>query len=102
MSIVAPQAPAATPAKQMSPDARRRLALDALSGVPVCRLAHAHHVSARFVRRQRSLATAALDHAFRPEPPPDRRVLYHLPVTKAFLEQLCLALLLVGHCSIRG
>jgi hypothetical protein len=86
----------------MPPDARRRLALGALGGVPVCRLARSHHVSARFVRRQRSLAAAALDRAFSPPPPPRQRVLFHLPVTKAWVEQLCLALLLVGHCSIRG
>jgi hypothetical protein len=102
MSILAGKAPDATPAKQMGPDARCRLALDALSGVAVCRLAHTHHVSTRFVRRQRSLAQRALDEAFSPRPPSPSRVLFHLPVTKAWLEQLVLALLLVGHCSIRG
>jgi hypothetical protein len=70
--------------------------------VPVCQIARAHHVSTRFVRRQRAIAQGALDRAFSPPPPPPRRVLFHLPVTKAWLEQLALALLLIGHCSIRG
>jgi hypothetical protein len=102
MSIVAPKAPTATPAKLMTPDARQRLALDALAGVPVCHLARSHHVSARFVRRQRRIAAAALDQAFSPPPPSQKHALFHLPVTKAWLEQLVLALLLVGHCSIRS
>jgi hypothetical protein len=102
MSILAAKAPAATPAKLMPPDARRRLALDALCGVPVCHLARAHHVSTRFVRRQRAIAAAALGRAFSPPPSPPQRVLFHLPVTKVWLEQLVLALLLIGHCSIRG
>ena len=90
-----------TPARRLPGHARQRLALDALAGVPFTRLAHRHHVSRKFVRRQRHIAQGALDHAFDPTPTP-QRVLFHLPVTRAWIEQLCLGLLLVGHCSLRG
>src|SRR4051812_15632721 len=102
MTILTPDQPAAIPARQLPPQARQRLAVGALSGVPISRLARRHHVSRKFVRRQRRTASDALDRAFRTQPPPRQRVLFHLPVTKAWLEQLVLALLLIGHCSIRG
>jgi hypothetical protein len=102
MRILTPDAPSATPARQLPPQARQRLAVAALSGASLRRLALEHQVSRKFIRRQRLCAQAALDHAFRPEPRPDRRVLFRLDVTRAFIERLCLALLLVGHCSIRG
>jgi hypothetical protein len=102
MSILTPDAPTATPARLLPPHARRGLAIGALAGAPLSRLARQHKVSRKFVRRQRDAASLALDRAFRPPPPSGQRVLFHLPVTRAWIEQLCLALLLVGHCSVRG
>jgi hypothetical protein len=102
MAILPPDTPVATPARQLAPPVRQQLALAALTGTPLAHLADRHHVSRKFVRRQRHRAQQALDQAFRPAPPPEQRVLFHLPVTKAWLEQLTLALLLIGHCSLRG
>src|SRR5215472_6038191 len=110
MCIVPPRpatatAASATPlcaAQRFSPQQRIRLALDALTGHPVRELARCHHVSRKFVCRQRRRALDALDRAFAPKPPPDQRVLFHLPVTRAWLEQLALALILVCHSSLRN
>jgi hypothetical protein len=111
MCIVPPQ-PASTTAtvsarprctaQQLNPRQRIRLALDALTGHRVGELAQRHHVSRKFVSRQRRLALDALDSAFNPPPPPAERVLFHLPVTRSWLEQLALALVLICHCSLRG
>ena len=96
--------PTPCPAKQLDPSQRQRLALDALNGsVPISRIAHQHHVSRKFIYHQAHKAQQALDHAFAPGPPAgDDRVLFHLPVTRAWLRQFVLALILIGHCSYRG
>jgi hypothetical protein len=94
--------PDAAAARLLSPQRRQWLALDALSGVPLSHLADRHHVSRKFVYRQQRIAQKALDAAFSPPPPPDQRVLFYLPITKAWIKQFILALILIGHCSIRG
>jgi hypothetical protein len=78
------------------------LAVRALAGTqPISHLARDHHVSRRFVYRQADKARRALDQAFDPAPDDDR-VLFYLPVTKAWIRQLVLGLVLIGHSSLRG
>ncbi len=91
-------------AKTLAPTQRQQLALDALAGTQSIRqLADAHHVSQKFVARQAHKAQAALNQAFAPLPPrSDERVLFHLPVTKAWLRQLTLGLVLICHSPLRG
>jgi hypothetical protein len=96
--------PAPCPAKQLDPSQRQRLALDALTGsAPLSRIAQQHQVSRKFIYHQAHKARQALDLAFTPDRP-DRndRVLFYLPVTKAWIRQFVLALILIGHCSFRG
>ena len=96
--------PASRPgvAQSLQPSQRRDLVLPILSGhVSISQTARDHEVSRKFVTGQTDLARQALDQAFAP-PEPDRDVLFTLPVTKAWLEQAALALLLVGHSSFRG
>jgi hypothetical protein len=107
MSIL-PPAPAsasahASPcaAHALSPQQRQRLAVLALAGSPVSRLARQHRVSRKFVYRQMRLAQRALHRAFAPRPDDDD-VLFHLPVTRAWLRSLVLALVLVCRSSFRG
>lgn len=52
-------------------------------------------------RQQTDKADQALTAAFDPEPDDDT-VLFYLPVTQAWLRQLILALVLIGHSSLRG
>jgi hypothetical protein len=91
------------PAKAMTPLGRRQLALEALAGTEtVSSLAGQHAVSRKFVYRQAAKAEEALDAAFSPADRDDQKVLFHLPVTKAWLQQLILGLTLTCHSSQRG
>jgi hypothetical protein len=94
------------PAQAMTPPQRRRLALEALTGdETVSSLAREHQVSRKFVYHLAAKANEALDGAFAAggggEPGEDR-VLFYLPVTKAWLRQLILGLMLICHSSLRG
>jgi len=64
-------------------------------------LAQQHEVSRKFLYQQADTARDALTHAFNPEPK-DEDVLFRLPVTKAWLRQLVLGLVLVGHAPYRA
>jgi len=91
------------PAKAMTPLQRRQLALQALAGAEtISRLAGQHEVSRKFVYQQTAKAEDALDGAFSPADADDQKVLFYLPVTKAWLRQLILALTLICHSSLRG
>ena len=91
------------PARAMTPAQRRQLALEALARTEtVSRLAEQHAVSRKFVYRQTAKAEEALDGAFSPADHNDQKVLFHLPVTKAWLRQLTLGLTLICHSSLRG
>jgi hypothetical protein len=91
------------PAKAMTPPERRQLALGALAGPEtVGHLAGQHAVSRKFVYRQAAKAEEALDTAFSPAERDDEKVLFHLPVTRAWLRQLILGLTLICHSSLRG
>ena len=91
------------PAKAMMPPQRRQLALEALAGAEtVSRLAGQHTVSRKFVYRQAAKANEALEAAFSPADCGDEKVLFYLPVTKAWLRQLILGLTLICHSSLRG
>src|SRR6516225_3182781 len=61
-----------------------------------------HPVSHKFVYQQAAKAEQALDHAFTTPDADVDRVLFHLPVTKAWLQQLTLGLILICHSSYRG
>jgi len=90
------------PAKALDPAQRQELAVQALAGeIPISKLAEHAQVSRQFVHRQKNLAQEALHDAFH-SPADDDQVLFHLPVTKAWLRQFTLALVLIGHCSFRG
>jgi hypothetical protein len=90
------------PAKQLDPQQRRKLALEILAGRCLSELADEYHVSRKFLHHLKQIALRALDDAFAPELPADKKVLFHLPVTRAWLEQLALALVLTCHSSLRG
>jgi hypothetical protein len=94
--------PNSCPAKALPPSQRLQIGVQALVGSQtVMDLAGEFDVSRKFVYRQSAIAEQALTDAFDPRQPEDR-VLFHLAVTKQFLRQLILALVLICHCSMRG
>ena len=84
---------------------RKVMAARALAGAePISALAARHGVSRPLVYRQMHKASAALDKLFSPAQTDDEadKVLFSLPVTKRWLEQVTLALTMIGHASMRG
>jgi hypothetical protein len=92
------------PAKNLLASQRQQIGLHALAkSQTVTSLADDFDVSRKFVYQQAAIAQTALDEAFTPSTTDDdARVLFHLPVTKAWLRQVTLALVLVCHSSYRG
>jgi hypothetical protein len=94
--------PVSWPAQRLRPAQRQKLAVEVLAGThPVAALARQHQVSRKFLYQQAHTAQQALSDAFEPKPT-DEDVLFYLPVTKAWLRQLILALVLICHSSYRG
>jgi hypothetical protein len=90
------------PAQRLRPAQRQTLAVQVLAGThPVAALARRHQVSRKFLYQQADTASHALTDAFDPAPADDD-VLFYLPVTKAWLRQLVLALVLIGHSPYRA
>src|SRR5271165_1491643 len=90
------------PAQRLLPQERQDLAVRVLAGAqPVSDLAREHEVSRKFLYQQAHTAQDALTQAFDPDPKTED-VLFHLPVTKAWLRQLVLGLVLIGHSPYRA
>jgi hypothetical protein len=95
--------PNGCPAKLLPPSQKLAIGLQALAGKrTVTSLADDFEVSRKFVRRQAATAQAGLDQVFFPPENSDDQVLFHLPVTKAWLKQMALGLVLICHSSTRG
>ena len=94
--------PVSWPAQRLLPAQRQDLAVQVLAGThPIADLARRHQVSRKFLYQQAHTARNALDGAFDPPAAADD-VLFTLPVTKAWLRQLILALVLIGHSPYRA
>jgi hypothetical protein len=90
-------------AKAMAPQQRQQLALQVLAGTQtVTAVAEQQQVSRKFVYCQLNTAQQALDLAFVPDETNQDKVLFYIPVTKAWLRQLILGLAFICHSSIRG
>ena len=94
--------PNGCPAKALPPSQRRDIGLHALARTQsITDLARAFDVSRKFVYQLQACAQAALDEAFDPSSADDE-ILFHLPVTKRWLHQLVLGLVLICHSPLRG
>jgi hypothetical protein len=90
-------------AQTLAADQRQELAIQALARTQtISQLARDHHVSRKFVYQQTAAAEQALHEAFDPDPTAGDAVLFYLPVTKAWLRQLVLGLVLICHSPLRG
>lgn len=90
-------------ASKLSPYERKELAVEALSGKStITKLAEEANTSRKFIYSQKHKAAEALDEAFLEEKSSEEKVLFYLPVTKDWLKQLVIALILVCHSSYQG
>ena len=95
--------PNGCPAKALAPSQRLTIGVQALAGKQtITGLADEFDVSRKFVYQQAATAQVALDDAFTASAAADDQVLFHLPVTKAWLRQATLGLTLICHSSYRG
>ncbi len=79
---------------------RKGLAILALTKIArVTQLAEQQGVSRQFIYRQKHMAEGAIDQAFAPD---KTEVLFHLPVTPAWLDQMMLSLTLTCKSSCHG
>jgi hypothetical protein len=86
----------------LTPAQRRHLALDALAGQGIAHLANQHQVSRKFVYQQLGIAHDALEQAFAAASDDHEPVLFYLPVTRSWIRQFVLALVLICHSPLRG
>jgi hypothetical protein len=93
----------ACPANLMEPQDRQDLALQALSGTnTITSLAELAGVSRKFVYQQRDIAQQALAEAFATPAADDDKILFQLPVTKRWLRQNVVSLVLNCRSPYRG
>jgi hypothetical protein len=89
-------------AAKLPPEQRKNLAINVLAKAePISHIASKHGISRKFLYQQAAKAMNALDEAFQHKAK-DQDVLFYLPVTKAWLRQFIIALLLNCHSSYRG
>jgi hypothetical protein len=89
-------------ASRLEPIERKNLSIQALAWTePLSHLAQDYGVSRKFLYQQAAKASDALDEAFATSVD-DQEVLFYLPVTKDWIRQLVLALILTCHSSFRG
>jgi hypothetical protein len=89
-------------ASRLGPLERKNLSLEVLARTePVSYLAQNYRVSRKFLYQQAAKASDALDEAFMSSTD-QHEVLFCLPVTKDWIRQFVLALILICHSSFRG
>ena len=94
--------PALSIAASLSSDVRQDIGIQVLSrSRPISHIAATHQVSRKFVYQQGDKALHAVDESFAPSQSADD-VLFHLPVTRNWLFQLILGLVLICHSSYRN
>ena len=94
--------PALSIAASLPSIVRKDIGIQVLSrSQPISHIAATHQVSRKFVYQQGDKAQQALDESFVPSQGDDD-VLFHLPVTRNWLFQLILGLVLICHSSYRN
>ncbi len=88
----------------LSPQIKKRIALEALRNRKTITriLAQENNTSRKNVRQQRDRALEAVDKYFELDNVNAEDILFYLPVTKAWITQLVLVLMLLAHASYRN
>ena len=87
------------PPRRLTTDKKIDIALDAISGMKITHTANKHGVCRNSVYAHQHTAKQAIHNAF--DNTGDQTVLFHLPVTQAFICQVVLALVLICKSSYR-
>jgi len=94
--------PAVSVAATLPSATRKEISIQAIARtIPITHLANNYQVSRKFIYQRSDKAQQALDKSFAPSQGDDD-ALFHLPVTKNWLYQLILGLVLICHSSYRG
>jgi len=87
----------------MPSEQKKRIALEAVSRQKsITLIANENNTSRKFVRQQGRNLQVANDNVFDIDSPCNDDVIYDLPVTKVWIVQLVLALMLIGQVSYRN
>lgn len=86
--------------RRLSPECKKSIGLQALSGNNVSHVAQLNQVCRNTVYSQKLRALEAMNDAFR-EPATGDQLLFNLPVTKDFIHQMVLGILLTCKASYR-
>lgn len=90
------------PAQEIPAEKRKQLALRIIRNEkPVSQLANEQQVSRKFLYNQKSKAISGIDRAFENQER-DNKVLFYIPVTKAWMRVFVLAMILHCRSSFRG
>ena len=94
------------PAQNLTAEQRKHLAIQMLSGnIPVTELSGEYQVSRNFLYELSQKASNGLDNLFfspdDEERQKDKKILYYIPVTKSWLDQVVVALVLLCRSSFR-
>ena len=92
-------------AMQMSGTTRAELALDALKkSKPITALSDAYNVSRQFIHKQKNKAVDSINKVFSNADikSGDEKILFNIPVTKSWVKQIILSLILNCRSSFRG
>jgi hypothetical protein len=80
---------------------RQEIALKAVSNkAPITQVADHYGISRKFVYQQKAIALKGVTEAF--TPPCNSDILFYLPVTKEWIQQFSLSLVLICHSSYQG
>jgi hypothetical protein len=95
--------PRTSAARSLDATQRQQIALRAINRrTPLKQLAKQHEVSRKFVYQQKEIALNGIADAFNDSLSEAPSVLFHLPVTKEWIKQFILGLVLIGHSSYQG
>ena len=82
---------------------RQGIAIKAVSGnAPISHVANTHGTGRKFVYKQKEKALNGISKAFENHPDGDKKVLFFLPITKAWIWQFILALVLIARAPYQG
>mgnify|MGYP000053016446 CR=1 FL=1 len=91
-----------TAAKNLDSHVRQKIGVSALADKDsISNLSRGYGTSRKFIYDQKERVAFAVQHAFS-DKEKDKEILFHIPVSKAWLQQVVLSLILVCHSSYEG